>query len=263
MELFDTHAHYDDDWFSEDREDILKKIAESEVTKLVNIGTNVALSKTSIELARRYGFIYAAVGIHPEFMEEGASKVNIEAIRNLSFSDKVVAIGEIGLDYHYDDSDYAKKLQLETFKAQIELALERNLPVVIHSRDAVADTLETIKEYYKSKPLPLCPGVIHCFSASAEIAQEYVKMGFMIGIGGAVTWKKANRLKKVVEATPMEYTVLETDAPYQTPAPHRGERNSSLFIRHVAEKIAEYKEIGAEDVAKITYENACRLYGIS
>ncbi|MCR5624896.1 MAG: TatD family hydrolase [Lachnospiraceae bacterium] len=262
MKIFETHAHYEDEAFDNDREELLQEIHDNDVEIIVNIGTNVALSEESIELAKTYDFIYAAVGIHPEYPEEGLIGENIEKIEKMLDYEKTVAIGEIGLDYHYENTDEIKKMQKETFRAQLDLAVKYGFPIVVHSRDATQDTLDIIKEYYgkNSHNKLACPGVIHCFSASEEIAKEYVKMGFMIGIGGACTWKKANRLKRVIENTPLQNIILETDCPYQTPEPHRGKRNSSLYLHFVCEKIAEILGLDPEEVAKVTFENSMRMY---
>lgn len=252
--IFDTHSHYDDEQFDEDRDELLKSMDKNGVGMIVNVGASLKGCRDSIELAEKYPFIYAAAGVHPD---------EVGTLNNETFSwleeqcdhDKVVAVGEIGLDYYWDHESH--DLQKEWFMKQLDLAERKNLPVIIHSRDAAADTLEIMKKYENK-----VRGVIHCFSYSVELAKEYIKMGFYIGIGGVVTFKNAKKIKEVVEAVPMENIVLETDCPYLAPVPNRGTRNSSVNIHYVAEEIAALKGITKEEVIRITEKNAKKLYNL-
>lgn len=248
---FDTHAHYDDEAFNDDREELVSSLPENGVDTVINIGADMPSSKSSIELAEKYPFIYAAVGVHPYDAENMTDK-DIDMLFEYSKHNKVVAIGEIGLDYHYEDCD--KTAQKFWFEKQLELCARVDLPVVIHSRDATEETLEIIKASKVRK------GVIHAFSGSKEIAEIYVKMGFHIGIGGVVTFKNAKKTVEVVENIPLESILLETDSPYLTPTPYRGKRNNSLYLPYVAEKIAEIKKIDVNTVIDITHKNAERLF---
>ena len=253
--IFDTHAHYDDEAFNEDREKLIDEISRSEIRKIVNVGANLATSKNSVDLSEKYDFFYAAVGVHPDDAAE-VTEEGIERLRELAKGKKVVAVGEIGLDYYWnkDNSD----LQKTAFKRQIELARELSLPIIVHSRDAAADTMETLHETDAGK----LGGVIHCFSYSPEIALESVKMGFYIGIGGVVTFKNAKKIKESVEAIPLEKIVLETDCPYLAPDPFRGKRNSSLYLEYVVKEIARLKGIDENTVMEQTFKNALNMYNI-
>ena len=251
--IFDTHVHYDDRQYDEDREILIFSLAEKGIGNVVNIGADMASSERALELAHKYGFIYAAVGVHPSEVEE----LNDEAMDRLkawSVDERCVAIGEIGLDYHWPDP--APEIQKKWFVRQLDLAREVKLPVVIHSRDAAKDTMDIMHSEHAED----IGGVVHCFSYSKEIAMEYVKMGWYIGVGGVVTFKNAKKLVETVEAIPLESIVLETDCPYMAPVPHRGERNSSIFLSHVAEKIAEIKNISVAEVENVTYQNALNIY---
>ena len=251
--IFDTHAHYDDEQFDTDRESLLLSMKENGIGNIVNIGANMATSKSSIELARNYDFIYAAVGVHPSDTEE-LNDENIEVLRELSGDKKCVAIGEIGLDYYYPEPE--KDLQKKWFVRQLQLAREVDLPVVIHSRDAASDTMEILK----NTPMGDNPGVVHCFSYSKEIALECIKMGYYIGVGGVLTFKNGRKLKETVEEIPIERIILETDCPYLAPTPHRGERNSSLYLPLVVDELSKIKGISAEEVIDITEQNARNMY---
>ena len=253
--IFDTHAHYDDEQFDTDRESLLLSMKENGIGNIVNIGANMATSKSSIELARNYDFIYAAVGVHPSDTEELNDK-NIEVLRELSDDEKCVAIGEIGLDYYYPEPE--RDLQKKWFVRQLQLAREVDLPVVIHSRDAASDTMEILK----NTPMGDNPGVVHCFSYSKEIALECIKMGYYIGVGGVLTFKNGRKLKETVEEIPIERIILETDCPYLAPTPHRGERNSSLYLPLVVDELSKIKGISAEEVIRITEQNAKNMYRI-
>ena len=254
--IFDTHAHYDDEQFDIDREELLAAMKDGGIGNIVDVGASMASSERALELAHKYDFIYAAVGVHPSEVEE-MDDSSIERLRELSKDEKCVAIGEIGLDYHWPDP--SPELQKIWFKRQIQLARETRLPIIIHSRDAAQDTLEIMK----SEHVEDIGGVVHCFSYSAEVAAECVKMGFYIGIGGVLTFKNARKMVEVAEKTPIEKIILETDCPYLAPEPYRGKRNNSLYLPNVVKKMAEVKNMSEADVIRITEENARKMYGIS
>ena len=250
--IFDTHAHYDDSQFEEDRDMVLASMPELGVGTIVNVSASYDSCRRAVALAEKYPFVYAAVGIHPD--EVGAlNEETFAEMKKLFQHKKVVAVGEIGLDYYWDNEPH--DVQQEWFIRQVELARELDLPVLIHSREAAADTMYVMKTYAQG-----LRGVIHCYSYSREMAEEYVKMGFYIGIGGVVTFKNAKKLKEVAEAVPLKRIVLETDCPYMAPEPFRGRRNQSSYLRYVAEKIAELKDISTEEVIAVTEENARKLY---
>ena len=250
--IFDTHAHYDDSQFEKDRDMVLASMPELGVGTIVNVSASYDSCRRAVALAEKYPFVYAAVGIHPD--EVGAlNEETFAEMKKLFQHKKVVAVGEIGLDYYWDNEPH--DVQQEWFIRQVELARELDLPVLIHSREAAADTMYVMKTYAQG-----LDGVIHCYSYSREMAEEYVKMGFYIGIGGVVTFKNAKKLKEVAEAVPLKRIVLETDCPYMAPEPFRGKRNQSSYIRYVAEKIAELKDISTEEVIAVTEENARKLY---
>ena len=254
--IFDTHAHYDDEAFDQDREAVLQRIREDGVGMIADIGADIASSKKAMELSEQYNFIYAVVGVHPSEVEP-MQPSDIAWLREMAKKPKVVAIGEIGLDYHYEEPE--RELQKKWFKAQLELAKEVKLPVSIHSREAAQDTLTIMQQMDMQET----GGVIHCFSYGWEMAKIYLDMGFYLGIGGVVTFKNAKKLKEVVQKAPLERIVLETDGPYLAPEPFRGKRNMSSYLTYVAEKIAELKKITPEEVIQITEQNAKRLYHIS
>lgn len=212
-------------------------------------------SKTSIELAEAYNNVYAAIGVHPEDVYD-MTDADIDWLYKNASHKKVVAIGEIGLDYYWCKEDDKRQLQKKWFVTQLDLAKQVGLPVIIHSRDACEDTLDTIKAYNTN----VIPGIIHCFSYTKEIAREYIKMGWYIGVGGVVTFKNGKKLVETVADIPLERIVLETDCPYMAPEPHRGQRNSSILLSHVVDKIAEIKGVTAEEVERVTYENALNIY---
>ncbi len=253
--IFETHAHYDDEAFDEDRETILSELSQADIGFVVNVGASIETTKKTIELMNQYSFIYGAVGVHPsetaELDEE--SFVWLSKVTQLS---KVVAIGEIGLDYYWDTPEH--QIQKKWFDRQMELAKEVKLPTIIHSRDAAQDTLDMIK----AANLQEVGGVIHCFSYSKEMAKEYLDMGFYLGIGGVLTFKNAKKLKEVVEYMPLEAILLETDCPYLAPEPNRGKRNSSLNLTYVAQAIASLKGIDYNRVIEVTEQNAKKMYGI-
>lgn len=251
--IFDTHAHYDDEQFNEDRHELLSSMHDHGIEAVTNIGASLASSERTIELTKQYPFVYGAIGVHPNETEE-LDEQGIAWLRENSALPKIVAIGEIGLDYYWDEP--GRDVQKEWFVRQLDLAREVKLPVVIHSRDAAKDTLDIMKA---SRAGDL-GGVIHCFSYGKEMAREYLTMGFYLGIGGVVTFKNAKKLKEVVEYMPMEQMVLETDCPYLAPVPNRGKRNSSLNLPYVVEEVARIKGITEQEVIEITNRNAKTMY---
>lgn len=257
MMIFDTHAHYDDDRFAPDRGELLSGMNGNGIGRIINVGASFEGCKNSLTLAQEHDFIYAALGVHPSDIAD-LTEESCEWIRQHLSEPKVVAVGEIGLDYYWDKEPEVQARQREWFRYQLQLAKESALPVSIHSREAAADTMEIMKEAAADG----IPGVIHCYSYSKEQALEYVDMGYYIGVGGVVTFKNARKLKETVEAIPLERILLETDCPYMAPEPYRGKRNQSSYIRYVAEKIAELKAMSQEEVIAVTEKNARDLYGI-
>lgn len=253
MMIFDTHAHYDDEQFDEDRDELLASMQACGVEAVTNIGASLATSQNTIELTKKYPFVYGAIGVHPNEVED-LNEDGIAWLKENSALPKIVAIGEIGLDYYWDEP--GREIQKKWFLRQLELAREVKLPVVIHSRDAAKDTLDIMKSFHAEN----LGGVIHCFSYTKEMAREYLNMGFYLGIGGVVTFKNAKKLKEVVEYMPMEQMVLETDCPYLSPVPNRGKRNSSLNLPYVVEEVARLKGISADEVIEITNRNAKTMY---
>lgn len=250
--IFDTHAHYDDEQFDEDRDALLESMHGGGVGTIVNAGSDIASWEDIRRLVRKYPFVYGAAGVHPDDVGE-LNEEKFSRLKEILQVDKFVAVGEIGLDYYWDNESH--DIQKEWFIRQLNLAKELGKPVIIHSRDAAADTFEIMKEHAAG-----LDGVIHCFSYSVELAREYVKRGFYIGVGGVVTFKNSKKLKEVVADTPLESIVLETDCPYLAPVPNRGKRNSSLNLVYVAEEIAALKGVTYEEVVRRTEENARRLY---
>lgn len=254
LRIFDTHTHYDDESFNEDREVIIDELIKNNVVGILNCGASLEGARSSVKFSEKYSIFYAAVGIHPEY----ANTVNEETIKELKElckNDKVKAIGEIGLDYYYEENP-PREVQLQAFKMQMNLAKELNLPVIIHDRDAHADTLKVIDEF------PEVKGEIHCFSGSVEFAKECVKRGYLLGISGVVTFKNARKLVEVVKEIPLENLVVETDCPYMAPVPYRGKRNYSLYIPYIVEKIAEIKSEIPINVNKQLISNSLRLLNI-
>lgn len=256
--IFDSHAHYDDEAFTQDRHEIIKQMHKQGVCRLINVGANIVRSKESIALAAQYPFIYASVGIHPCDVKDAPCDY-IQQLELLIKQPKVVAVGEIGLDYHYEDNA-PREVQMTFFEAQLQLAKQYKLPVIIHDREAHGDTLDLLK---KHKPT----GVVHCFSGSVEMANEIIKLGMYIGLGGAVTFKSARTPIAVATAIPVEYMVLETDAPYMTPVPFRGKRCNSAMIIHTAERIANARSeqgnhINTQELLDITRNNATKLFKV-
>lgn len=254
--IFDTHAHYDDPVYDKDREELFRTMRSEGVGIITDIGADIESTKRAIELSESYDFIYAAAGVHPSEVYS-LEEADMEFLRRATESPKVVAIGEIGLDYHYEDT--VREVQKKWFIRQLELAKETKLPVVIHSRDAAQDTLDIMKAEHAEES----GGVIHCFSYGWDMAKIYLDMGFYLGIGGVVTFKNAKKLKEVVQKAPMERLVLETDAPYLAPEPYRGKRNASHYLKYVAEEIAVLRNMTPEEVILVTEENGKRMYGIA
>lgn len=250
---FDSHAHYDDERFKEDQSEIIKKIKASGVGYVINVAADMHSCYTSLELAKQYDFIYSSVGVHPHEVKN-LTEEDMVVLERLAADSKVVAIGEIGLDYYYDNSP--REDQVKWFKRQLQVAKKLDLPVIIHSREASEQTYDIIMESGVKE------GVIHCFSGSLELAKKYVEKGFYIAVGGALTFKNAKKTVRVVEGIDLEYLLIETDCPYLTPVPHRGERNDSSYLKYVVEKIAEIRGITEEEVQSITELNAKKLFRI-
>lgn len=248
---FESHAHFDDRQFKEDREELLELLPSCGIDHVINVGCDLKSSKQSIRLADRYDYVYAAVGIHPHELYDMSSQT-IDELRRLSDRKKVVAIGEIGLDYHYDT--HPRQLQQFWFRQQLRLAESVNKPVIIHSRDASQETFDIITSSNVRR------GVIHCYSGAAPMAVDYTKMGFYVGIGGVVTFPNAKKLIEVVEAIPLEKILIETDSPYLSPVPNRGKRNDSRNLEFIVKKIAEIKKTDPKNVAEITSKNAQNLF---
>lgn len=256
--IFDTHAHYDDKAFEDDRDELLNSMKEYGIGHIVNVCASIGEFQRTISLTEKYPFVYGAVGVHPDDADK-MTQETLDEIRHLSRLEKMVAIGEIGLDYYWHKEEAEHQVQKEMFRAQMEIAREEKLPFMIHSRDAAQDTLEIIREYMNGG---MYGGIIHCFSYGKEIAQEYLKMGLYLGIGGVVTFKNAKKLKEVAEIAPLEQIVLETDCPYMAPEPFRGKRNSSRNLPYVAKALAEIKGITPEEVIAVTEENAKKLLSL-
>ena len=251
--IFDTHAHYDDDWFDEDRDELLRGMNAAGVGRIVDIGSDWKSLEAVKSLTEQYDFVYGAYGIHPDDIGD-LSEERFAELRTFFRLPKAVAVGEIGLDYYHNTDNKAE--QNEWFERQAFLAKELGLPVVIHSREAAEDTLTMAK----TRHFEDIGGVVHCFSYSRELAREYVKMGFFIGIGGVVTYKDGRRLKETAEDIPLSSIVLETDSPYLSPEPRRGKRNDSRNLHEVVRMIAEIKSLTEQEVEETTWANACRLY---
>lgn len=251
--IFDTHAHYDDRAFDEDRHELLLSMREAGIGRIIDCASDAESLDKVKKLTEEYPFVYGAFGLHPEEIK-GVPEGFIEKIREAARLDKCVAIGEIGLDYYWDKDNIEQ--QKSWFERQIALAHELNLPVIVHSREAAKDTVDMARSCELSKT----GSVMHCFSYSKEVAKELLDMGLYLGIGGVLTFKNARKLVETVEYAPMDRLLLETDCPYLAPVPHRGERNCSLYIPHVVKKIAEIKSISEEEVTRITEENALRLF---
>lgn len=251
--IFESHAHYDDEAFNEDRETLLASMQENGIGTIINVGASIASTQSTIALTQQYPFLYGAAGVHPSETAE-LDEDKLCWLEQQCRREKIVAVGEVGLDYHWPEPDRA--LQKYWFEKQLELAARVNLPLIIHSREAAKDTLDIMKAHHTQDSR----GVIHCFSYTKEIAQEYIAMGYYIGIGGVITFSNAKKLKETAAAIPIEKILLETDCPYLAPVPNRGKRNSSLNLPYVAQEIAQIKGISREEVVSITCENAQRLF---
>lgn len=252
--LFDTHAHYDDESFDADRDAVLTALPEQGVGLILNPGCDVESSRKAVRYAAAYPHVYAAVGIHPENCG-GCTAGDLDAIRALAQLPKTVAIGEIGLDYYWAENP-PRDFQQQVLRQQLALARELALPVIIHDREAHADTLAIVREF------PGVTGVFHCFSGSPEMARELLKMGWYLGFDGPVTYKNARRAPEVASMTPLDRMLIETDSPYMTPVPYRGRRNDSGYVHLVAEKLAEWKGVTPEEMARVTTENGKHLFRI-
>ena len=253
--IFESHAHYDDEAFDNDREELLASLKEHGIDKVINIGASLDSCRNTLELMEKYPFVYGAMGVHPGETGE-LDEDNYAWLREQCSAEKVVAVGEIGLDYHWKEPDV--QIQKKWFERQMELAREVQLPVIIHSRDAAKDTLDMMRAMRAEE----IGGVVHCFSYTKEIAREYLRMGYYFGIGGVITFHNAKKLKEAVEYIPMDRILLETDSPYLAPEPYRGKRNTSLNLPYVIQEIAALKGISYEEVVEITEENANRLFRI-
>lgn len=251
--IFESHAHYDDDAFDEDRESLLGSLQQQGIEYVINVGASLASTARAISLAADYDFIYAAAGVHPSDTDE-LNEENFIWLKGQCKKDKVVAVGEIGLDYHYPDTN--KPIQQKWFVRQLQLANEVHLPVIIHSRDAAKDTLDIMKG---EAPVEK-GGVIHCYSYTKELARDFLNMGYYFGIGGVLTFKNAKKLREAVEYIPMDRLLIETDSPYLAPEPYRGKRNCSLYLPYVVDALAEIKGLTPEEVITITRENGLSLF---
>lgn len=252
--IFDSHAHYDDGRFDADREELLRtRLPEAGVCGILNMGSDLKGCEDTLALTRQYEYIYGAVGIHPEYALD-LPEDWLSTVREMLREEKIVAVGEIGLDYHWLDA-CPKERQQEVFAAQLELAKELSMPVAVHDREAHADTLRFLQEHRPK-------GVLHCYSGSWEMAQELLKLGLYLGIGGVVTFNNAKHLTEVAQKMPLDRLLLETDAPYMAPVPHRGKRNDSSLIIHVVEKIAELRGTTADEILTAARENTKTLFGI-
>ena len=261
--IFETHAHYDDDAFDTDRDELLCSMQESGIETIVNIGANIESCKSTLALCEKYSFVYGALGVHPsdaDELNEDTFAWLKKTAKEKSYQNggKIVAIGEIGLDYYWEKEADVQANQRYWFERQAELARELSLPMVVHSRDAAKDTLDMMKSMQAEE----IGGIVHCYSYSVEQAKEYLKMGFLFGIGGVITFSNAKKLKEVVEYLPIDAIVLETDCPYLAPVPNRGKRNSSLNLPYIVKEIAAIKGLKEEDVIRITRENAKKVYGM-
>lgn len=254
-DIFETHAHYDDEAFDQDRELLLESMEQQGIGTVVNVCASIGQFGRTVALTEKYPFVYGAVGVHPDDADK-MTEETLREIREISHLEKIIAIGEIGLDYYWHKEECEHKRQQEMFRAQMDIAREEKLPFMIHSRETAKDTLDIVREYMKGG---MYGGIIHCFSYGKEMAEEYLKMGLYLGIGGVVTFKNARKLKEVVEYAPLDQLVLETDSPYLSPEPNRGKRNSSLNLPYVAQAIAEIKGVTPEQVIRITRENAEKL----
>ena len=251
--IFDTHAHYDDEAFDDDREALLGSLASQGIQAVTNVAASLKSCETTLALTEQYPFIYGAIGVHPSETAE-LDACGMDRMKAWCASEKIRAVGEIGLDYYWEEPEH--EIQKKWFAAQLDLAKELKFPVIIHSRDAAKDTLDIMKAEHAEE----LGGVIHCFSYTKEMAREYLNMGFFLGIGGVLTFKNARKLAETVEYAPLDRLVLETDCPYLAPVPNRGKRNSSLNLTYVADQLAALKGVDRETVEKMTWDNARKLY---
>ncbi len=253
--LFDTHAHYDAAQFDSDRDAVLSALPDQGVGLVVNPGCDLESSRKAAALAERYPFLYAAAGVHPEECADWRDS-DVDELRTLATQPRVVAVGEIGLDYYWPENP-PRALQQRVFRAQLALASELDLPVIVHDREAHGDSMAIVREF------PQVRGVFHCFSGSAEMAKELVKLGWMISFTGVLTYKNARKSVEAAQAIPMDRLMIETDSPYMAPVPHRGKRNHSGYVAHTCQRLAEIKGITEEECAQITWENGMRFFQIS
>ena len=252
--LFDTHAHYDAAQFDTDRDEVLSALPGQGVGLVVNPGCDLDSSRKAIALSERYPFVYAAVGVHPEECGDWQDQ-DVDTLRSLAANPRVVAVGEIGLDYYWEENP-PKELQQRVFRAQMALARELGLPVIVHDREAHGDSMDIVREF------PEVRGVFHCFSGSAEMAKELVKRGWMISFTGVLTYKNARKAVEAAQAVPLERLMIETDSPYMAPVPHRGKRNHSGYVAHICQRLAELKGITPEECSRITMENGRSFFRI-
>ena len=254
MEFFDSHAHYNDEKFEEDRDNLINDIYNAGVTKIINAGYSLEASKKAVEIAQNYNFMYATAGISPNDINE-FKKEDLNELEELAKNKKIVAIGEIGLDYHWNTEN--KELQKQVFISQIQIANKLKLPIVIHTRDAIYDTLEILKNNKCNKT-----GVFHCCPLNIDLVREGLKLGFYISFAGPVTFKNSKNAEEIIKLVPLEKMLIETDSPYLSPEPFRGKRNDSRNVKYIAQKIADVKKIKIGEIAKITYENADKIFGL-
>ena len=252
--IYETHTHFDDKAFDNDREEAIKAAMAAGVSRIVNVGSSMDSSRRCIELSKTHPAILASVGVHPEECGDLSEK-DMDLLEEYSKNDRVVAIGEIGLDYYWDEPE--RDIQKKWFARQIALAKKVKLPVIIHSRDAAEDTFDILK----AEGADEVGGIMHCYSYSKEMADRFIGLGFYIGVGGVVTFKNGKKLKETVEYIPLDRIVTETDSPYMAPVPMRGGRNSSEYLPYIVEEIARIKGVSSEEVERVTYENAVRIFG--
>lgn len=261
MELFDNHAHYDDAKFDDDRDEIINKIYESGVTRVISAGYSIESTKKAIEIAKKYDFIYTTAGISPNDIPETKEELDeqlkqLETIISNYKTDKIAAVGEIGLDYYWNKEN--KELQKYAFIEQIKIANKYNLPIVIHTRDAIMDTLDILTNQIKT----VKPGVFHCCPLNVELVKQAIKLGYYCSFAGPVTFKNSKNAEEIINLMPLEKILIETDSPYLSPEPNRGKRNDSRNVKYIAEKIAQYKQASVEEIAKTTYENANEVFDL-
>ncbi len=263
MEFFDSHAHYNDEKFNYDREELIKNIYDSGITKLINAGYSLKSSIYALEIAKKYDWIYTISGISPNDIPEKRETLNNQLKELVDFvemerqSNKILAIGEIGLDYYWEKDDEKRNIQKEVFIKQIKIANSFNLPIVIHTRDAVMDTLEILKTNEVERK-----GVFHCCPLNRELVKEALKLGYYISFAGPITFKNSKNANEIIEMVPLERMLIETDSPYLSPEPNRGKRNDSRNVKYIAEKVANVKHKSLEEIAKVTYENTCRIFNV-